>query len=558
MEPAGDSQKRAWHHCFLVLRDQLRDLCDGYIVFEYELPRERGRRPDVVILIGGTVFVLEFKDYRVAHQAHIDQVAAYARDLRYYHAASHSAAVVPILVLTESLDPPTSVGDVRIVGPKDVIVILADGGTSTAIDPTVWLASDYAPLPTLVAAARTIFQHEPLPQIRRAHSAGIPETIAELIRVADEAQSKRERHLALVTGVPGAGKTLVGLQFVYSNHFEGDRRAAVFLSGNDPLVKVLQHALESTVFVQDVHGFLKTYGGKNEKRPEEHIWIYDEAQRAWDAERVRGKRGHGASEPEDFLRLGTRMDSWAMVVGLIGEGQEIHLGEEAGLAQWNEAITAVGGDWTVHGPAKLAPLFNAANVVACDQLDLTTSLRSHLAEDVQTWVRQLLNGELAAAAETARIVAGQGFEMYMTRDFEAAKAYPRERYAGNQDKRYGLLASSKAKNLEPFGVRNGFGPTRILQRQPGPWYNDAPESHLSCCALYDVATEFASQGLELDFPVVAWGNDLTWNGSQWASPPQPRSRAHDPHRLRVNSYRVLLSRGRMGLLYLCRLCHRWT
>jgi hypothetical protein len=458
--------------------------------------------------------------------------------------------VMPILVLTESTDPPAVVDGVTIVGPNDLsgsLTQLVGSDNGAGIDPEAWLSADYAPLPTLVAAARTIFQHEPLPQIRRAHSAGIPETIAELIRIADGAQARNELCLAVVTGVPGAGKTLVGLQFVYSNHFEGDGRTAVFLSGNGPLVKVLQHALKSSVFVQDVHGFLKAYGGSKQRLPEEHIWVYDEAQRAWDAERVQEKRGHAASEPEDFLRLGTRMKGWALVVGLIGEGQEIHLGEEAGLGQWNDAIAAVGGGWSVYCPTKLAEAFPAAKTVHTrHELDLTASLRSHLAEDVQLWVRQLLDGNLGKAAETANVVAGQGFDMYLTRDIEVAKAYVRDRYAGNLDKRYGLLASSKAKNLDRYGVRNGFNFTKVLKE--GPWYNDPPESRLSCCALHDVATEFACQGLELDFPIVSWGSDLVWNGSRWQSPPQPRSQARDPHTLRLNSYRVLLSRGRDGFV----------
>lgn len=193
----------------------------------------------------------------------MDQVAAYARDLHNYHAASHDAAVFPVLALTQSGDPVSVVDAVTVVGPRDLADTIGDlvpGGDGDRIDPEAWIAADYAPLPTLVAAARTIFEHEPLPQIRRAHSAGFPETIAELIRVGDEAQANRELHLALVTGVPGAGKTLVGLQFVYSNHFEqnGNSRSAVFLSGNGLLVKVLQHALKSSVFVQDVHGFLNS------------------------------------------------------------------------------------------------------------------------------------------------------------------------------------------------------------------------------------------------------------------------------------------------------------
>ncbi|MDP9372505.1 MAG: DUF2075 domain-containing protein, partial [Chloroflexota bacterium] len=249
----------------------------------------------------------------------------------------------------------------------------------------------------------------------------------------------------------------------------------------------------------------------------------------------------------DFLRLGERMPGWALVVGLIGEGQEIHLGEEAGLGQWNDALATTRQPWTVHCPAKVARFFHAAaRVCPDDRLDLTTSLRSHLAEDVHRWVRELLEGQLDAAAQTAGTVAAQGFDMYATRDLDAATAYVRERYEGQVDKRYGLLASSKAKNLAPYGIRTDWSSTKNLRE--GPWYNDPPGSRHSCCQLRDVATEFASQGLELDFPIIGWGSDLSWRGGAWVSPPQPRSKAREPHRLRLNSYRVLLTRGRDGFI----------
>lgn len=318
----------------------------------------------------------------------------------------------------------------------------------------------------------------------------------------------------------------------------------MFLSGNGPLVKVLQHALRSSIFVQAVHGFLKQYGGTKERLPAEHIWVYDEAQRAWDSERVREKRGHDASEPEDFTRLGAR-GPWAMMVGLIGEGQEIYVGEEAGLIQWNDAIAKSRAQWHVHCPTKVANVFTAAHSLhTVDALDLTTWLRSHLAQDTQTWTAQLLKGKLADAAATARMIAGQGFDLYMTSDFNRAADYVRRRYECQVEKRYGLLASSLAKNVAACGFRNDF----MDKIREGPWYNDSPDSTHSCCRLDSVATEFAWQGLELDFPIVAWGSDLTWSGTGWVSPPQPRSTAHDPHRLRVNSYRVLLSRGRDGMI----------
>ena len=319
-------------------------------------------------------------------QAHVDQVAAYARDLRHYHAASHDKLVDSVLVLTRGLVPRRQVGEVTVVNPqglREAISALESRAPDEPIEAKAWINADYSPLPSLVSAARQIFEHEPLPQIRKAQSAGIPDTIAELVAAANRAREAQELHLALITGVPGSGKTLVGLQFVYENHFgdTGSKRTAVFLSGNGPLVEVLQYALKSRVFVQDVHGFLKQYGGTSVRAPEEHIWVYDEAQRAWDAERVREKRGHDHSEPEDFLGIGSRKQSWALMVGLIGEGLEIYLGEEAGLAQWNDAIGNASDPWVVHCPSKIADVFSKASRLELDEaLDLNVSLRTHLAE----------------------------------------------------------------------------------------------------------------------------------------------------------------------------------
>ena len=563
------AQLTAWSRSFAVLRSAFTQLLPLHppaacwsLIFEYELPRERGRRPDVVVLAGARIFVLEFKDFATIRSAHIDQVAAYARDLQQYHAASHGREVLPVLVPTRSAGTHETQGSVLVAPPHELaasLTLLAapaepHPGEQPDIDLAAWLAADYAPLPSLVSAARAIFRHEPLPQIRRAQSAGIPDTVATVVAIAKRARERGERHLALVTGVPGAGKTLVGLQLVYQDqlshadtaHASMQRPAALFLSGNGPLVKVLQHAL-GRVFVQDVHGFLSEYGAGRLHRPEEHIWVYDEAQRAWDATQASNKRKGAASEPEEFLRLGGRMDDWALLVGLIGEGQEIHLGEEAGLGQWNEALAAVGQSWVVHCPAKVLPSFSATTRIEVDErLDLTVSLRSHLAEDVQRWVQAVLDGRIDSAAELAGHIQEQGFEMYVTRDLEAAKAYARERYAEQDGKRYGLLASSRAANLPAVGIHTEYQYTMRVRSNPGPWYNDPPSSPASCCQLRDVATEFICQGLELDFPIVAWGNDLTWSSGHWSSPPQPRSHARDPHRLRVNSYRVLLSRGRDG------------
>jgi hypothetical protein len=556
--PPHAAQVKAWEHCFDILQRQLAALVQLYpsagdwtILFEYELPRERGRRPDVILLAGATIFVLEFKDFNKPLQAHVDQVVDYARDLQHYHAESHGRILYPVLVLTRSATLAAEQEGVHIVSPGHLVACLrhlVTQDTGSPVHPATWIQAEYSPLPSLVEAARMFFQHEPLPQIRRAHSAGISETVAELTSLAQEAHARNERHLVLITGVPGAGKTLLGLQLVHSSHLvdTGHQRLGIFLSGNGPLVKVLQYALKSRIFVQDIHGFLKEYGGSQQRCPEEHIWVYDEAQRAWDRSRVLELRGHGVSEPEDLLCLGERMQSWALIVGLVGEGQEIYLGEEAGIGLWNEALSSTSQQWFVHCPPKIAHLFTGTTVQTSEKLDLTISLRSHVAGNVQLWVQQVLEGNLSIAARTAQGMIQQGFHMYITRDLKVAKDYACERYQEQESKRYGLLASSRATNLATYSIHNDYNTARNLRI--GAWYNDPPSSTFSCCQLRDVVREFDCQGLELDLPIVAWGNDLVWRHSNWFSRPEPRSKAHNPHRLRLNSYRVLLSRGRDGLV----------
>jgi hypothetical protein len=557
-EPPVASNYAAWRGSIRALQTALDavsrehpHLNSAHVVFEYELPRERGRRPDVVLLVGRTVLVLEFKEYAHAIPPHLDQVEAYARDLSEYHEASHERHVIPVLVLTQCRVDGES-DRVRVTSGDGLASVVRettrDTGPGQSCDPEGWLASDYAPLPSLVSAARTIFNHEPLPHIRRAESAGIPQTLASLARIEDAARDTDTCHLALVTGVPGAGKTLVGLQYVYQAHHDrDDEQGAVFLSGNGPLVKVLQHTLKSRVFVQDVLGFLKTYGGNSDTRPREHVWVFDEAQRAFDAELALEKRGVAVSEPEDFLRLSERLESWALMIGLIGQGQEIHRGEEAGLAQWNEAIAAMDRPWTVHCPPPLASLFTAADAVHVDgHLGLDATLRSHRATDVHAWVGSLLDGDLAACRMLAPGLLGAGFEVYVTREIETARIYVRERYKDAMDARYGLLASARDKSLTYYGFLNDWNYTKNLR--VGPWFADDPDSKYSCCALRETATEFQCQGLELDMPIVGWGSDLFWTDQGWQIKSSKRSSLRNPRQIRMNAYRVLLTRGRDGFI----------
>ncbi len=552
----SSSQLNAWKNCFDVLTESLVEIesentIDWSLIFEYELPRERGRRPDIVLLSPSSILILEFKDHSRSSKAAIDQLNAYSRDIEHYHYESRRYPVVPILVLTRGGNIDEDCDGTKIVSPdnlsKLLIKLIQSNDKLQEIDVLSWCNSDYEPLPSLVQAARNIFNNQALPNIKRAHSAGIPETIDYLKSISERVLNYDEKHLALVTGVPGAGKTLVGLKFVYENFHNNDtqKKTSVLLSGNGPLVNVLQHSLKSTIFVRDVHGYLQSYGGGSKKLPSENIWIYDEAQRAWDEERVRTKRPTGNSEPEDFLIMGEKRSS-SLMIGLIGQGQEIHLGEESGLSQWREAVESMPSEWKIHCPEKIKIHFDGLEVITEDKLNLDTTLRSHLAGDVHEWIDCLLSGEINKAREVSLKIKSDGFNMYISDSLLTIKEYLSSRYEGEIDKRYGLIASSKAKNLKNFGVDNTWDATRRVKH--GPWYNDNQDSDKSCCQLVDVVTEFGCQGLELDFPVICWGDDLIWMNSKWNPLKQPRSKAKNPDQLRINSYRVLLSRGRDGFV----------
>jgi hypothetical protein len=321
----------------------------------------------------------------------------------------------------------------------------------------------------------------------------------------------------------------------------------VFLSGNGPLGKVLQHSLKSKVFVQDVHGFLKEYGGNNSKLPDEKVIIFDEAQRAWDAERAMEMRNVAISEPMDFLKIGAKRKEGTLNVGLIGEGQEIHLGEEGGIKQWDDAIAQSNAKWVVHCPEKISHHFTSAKkVVINESLNLTVTLRSHLVEDVDKWVEAFLEGDFKSARQYSINIEKENFNIYVTQDVDVAKRYAIERYNACEDKRYGLICSAKAKNLIPYDIDNGF---YSMQRiSIGSWFNDPPDSVKSCCSLQLPTTEFQCQGLELDLPIVCWGDDLFYSKNKWENRGRVRYKSKNPFLVTKNCYRVLLTRGRDGMI----------
>lgn len=409
------------------------------------------------------------------------------------------------------------------------------------------LKSDYQPLPILIAAARKIFQNEPLPAIKRALSAGIPEAVEELGQIVEDAAKNGKRSLAFVTGVPGSGKTLAGLTLVYERVKKMSN--ATFLSGNGPLVEVLQDALKSRVFVRDLHAYIKSYG-LTQKVPSDHVIVFDEAQRAWDAGYMLSKKQVDRSEPDLLVDIGEKIPDWSALVGLVGEGQEIHAGEEAGISQWNDAVQPSSGrqTWEVHCSERLKPQFSNVKVKTYKHLDLTVSLRSHRADSLHEWVVALLAGQISEAARLAHKIQAQMFPMYLTRDLDDAKHYLEDRYDGDLQARYGIIASSKShKLLAQYGVHSDFMATKNVRI--AKWFNEPKGNPRSCCELKDVVTEFGCQGLELDFPLIAWSDDMKWSDKSWVFTKfRAKYELEDPEQIRRNAYRVLLTRGRDGFV----------
>lgn len=550
---AANSQVEAWLEELDVLRTAFRDLAiskpsslDWSIVLEYELPLEGGRRPDVVVLGPGKIFVLEFKQDPRVNRSSLDQVAAYARDLAEYHSKSHGIPVLPFLIPTKTSGISEQRDSVHVLSPSQIAATLDGVAESTPINLDDWLLGDYAPLPTLIAAAKMIFSNERLPAIKRAESYGVAKAVTRLKEIAKLSEEKSERSLAFVSGVPGAGKTLVGLQYVYETSDLSNQ--AIFLSGNGPLVEVLRDALKSKAFVSDLHAFIKSYGTTS-KIPKQHIIVFDEAQRAWDSNYMMLKKAVPYSEPELLISIGEKIPDWSTLVGLIGHGQEIHTGEEAGIKGWFTALESqhAVSEWKVYAPPRFSNEFPGQDVTEYPELDLDRTLRSKQAEEMHSWVEKLLAGELSKASEIAQKIWMQNFPIFITRNLDEAKGYLTERFSGEENKRYGILASSKDRVLHEFGIKNDFQSTKMVKN--AKWYNNNVGEQGSCCNFEDTVTEFGCQGLELDMAIVAWGNDFLWNGTAWElRKMRTLIPQENPHQLRMNSYRVLLTRSREGVI----------
>ncbi|EAS42984.1 DUF2075 domain-containing protein [Photobacterium profundum] len=532
----GDLQKSAWQDCFKHLQSELATLADtdGYIIFEYILPMEGGRRPDVILLIENKLFILEFKMKDKFARSDIDQLKGYYRDISGYHKESIKLDIMACLVTTKSNGVlKKSDNGSHILSCDKLIEFLSSHltGEKTLVGLNQWLDSDYHPLPTLVEAAVDIFNNNEIQELKTAKSAGVYDALNELDKVTNWVEGKVEKKgnksqsnvLTLVTGVPGAGKTLLGLEFVHRN------KKGQFLSGNGPLVDVLQYALQNNTFVNHLKNFKSEYTN-NHKQAHTNIVVFDEAQRAWD---LKKNKKYRKSEPECIISIADKDTRPCHYLALVGEGQEIHVGEEAGISLWNDALQKSKKSWVIFCPPELKKYFSGMDerrIRTNELLNLDESLRTHAASLYPRWVKSVLENKVEP--ELAHQTIQEGFSIYITRDLRKAQSYCKSRYRGTS-KKYGLVASSS--NIA------------YSQQSVGPWFHDSTISKASCCSFNRVVSEFECQGLELDMPILSWGDDFLYSNGSWELLKGNRN-VNNPYQIKKNSYRVLMTRGRDGVI----------
>lgn len=600
----GDEQRGAWEREIAILKTELRGLGGrgGRIFLEFSIPR-MGKRADAVLVCGGAVFVMEFKVGKRAHdRADMDQSVDYALDLKNFHEGSHAAPIVPVLIATGAPDrrlgkgaggaPPRAGSDgvfgivltnAACLGREIAGVLDGPCAGLDEIDPAAWEGSAYKPTPTIIEAARALYANHRVDEITR-HEGGarnLSETAAAVSGIIERSKAGGRKSICFVTGVPGAGKTLAGLNIANERQNVDKSEHAVFLSGNGPLVGVLREALardrvadparppmtkgkarrEASAFIQNIHHFRDEYMARGDA-PHERVAVFDEAQRAWNRghlsswlARRKGIKGFDMSEPEFLVGAMDRHKGWATIVCLVGGGQEINTGE-AGLPEWFRAVRDRYPDWDVYVSGEIADseyapdgdmgaMVSMVGAESVPELHLGTSIRSFRSEHVSKFVKALLDIDVGAAA-ALRPRLGR-YPIVITRDFGLAKKWLRDRARGSE--RFGIVAAAKSYRLQPHGIYVE------LTVDATKWFLNGRDDPRSSYSLEYAATEFDVQGLELDWVCVAWDANLRhsgggggWRHWEFKGKRWMNMRKADRQSYLRNAYRVLLTRARQGMV----------
>jgi hypothetical protein len=588
-----DLQKNAWVKQIKILKDSLKFFKLGHIYFEFLIPR-MGKRVDNIVIIDGLIFVLEFKvgDTKYQKQS-IEQVVDYCLDLKNFHEGSHQVKLVPILISTnaeatenvfqesDNLFEPFKANHHNLT---EIINSILTQNTKDRINPEDWEHSVYKPTPTIIEAAQALYKGHNVKEISR-HDAGainLSKTAAAISQIIENSKSQNVKSICFVTGVPGAGKTLAGLNIANERSKSDANEHAVFLSGNGPLVDVLREALtrdavqtakeqgetstkkkekeRAVKFIQNIHHF-RDDNLISELPPIEKVVIFDEAQRAWTKEMAsafmrqkRGKDDFAMSEPEFLISVMNRHQDWCVVVCLIGGGQEINTGE-AGLSEWIEALKNNFQNWSVYYSNQIVSDENYLSdgnlkfwLETCaneeNNLHLSVSVRSFRSERVSELMQKILNNKIEAAKDIFSEISDK-YPIVLTRDLTRAKNWLKENARGTE--RYGIVASSGGRRLRPCGID-------VKNEISAPnWFLNGSDDVRSSYFLEDTATEFDIQGLEIDWVCLAWDINLFYKSNRWNYQNFSGTKWNKIHnafarKYLLNTYRVLLTRARQGLV----------
>ena len=591
------TQRDAWLEEIKILSTVLTPYKNlGSIYLEFSIPR-MGQRIDAILLIGSVIFVLEFKIGEKDHTSYaIDQVMDYALDLKNFHETSHEQFIAPILIATKAMHSYTTISQTphndKLLYPiksnvellREVIENVLKFCDGNNIDKTNWEDGHYRPTPTIIEAARALYFGHSVSEISRndASAINISKTSEEIYKIIDFSKTESRKSICFVTGVPGAGKTLVGLNIANKYSDEKNELYSVFLSGNGPLVKILKEALVRDKVERDKELGIKTKKGvvhsavkskiqnvhnfrddclTDLSAPPEHVALFDEAQRAWTLEqtsnfmkRKKNKPNFNQSEPEFLISCLDRHKDWAVVVCLVGGGQEINTGE-AGISEWINSIQTSFKDWDVYISLRLIDseygagdtlnnLNGRKNITFNDALHLSVSMRSFRAENVSLLIKQILDLNIDDAKSTLSKI-DSNYPIVITRDLSKAKQWLKLKARGSE--RYGIVVSSQAERLKPecIFVKSPMDPVH--------WFLDDKNDVRSSYYLEDVATEFDVQGLELDWVCVTWDADFRYTAKgweHWSFRGNRWQRINKPERKSYlkNAYRVLLTRARQGMV----------
>ena len=583
-------QSDAWENQITELQKRL-DQCrmDGDIIFEYDIVR-LGKRIDVILLIRNMVFSIEFKNGKKIFNAQDAQQAEdYALDIKNFHKESENLYVCPILVATKAPKYPKPqltdcYPDKQIYLQRENIdtlfpkieTIISKYGAEHKIDFLKWFNSQYFPTPTIVAAAVEAYNSHNVSEIARSEAGqdNIDKCERKIYEIIEYAKNNKKKCICFVTGVPGAGKTLVGLDVVAKSLESPNDSLSVYLSGNGPLVEVLREALKKDVksrkklnkktegainaLIQEGFAFKRDNVRTNMPTPEK-ILIYDEAQRVWNISKMKSKhkddiRMH-VSEPHLLYSIMDRHEEWTVMICLVGLGQDIYDGE-VGINEWFRCGIDEFTNWEMfYSPAIFEQVedknINRDKIQGCnrckeaEELHLSTSIRSFRADKQCQFVDYLLDNKPQKAKEIYNMIFDR-YPVYVTRNFMEAKRWVKNQVRGSQ--RSGVLASSSAQRLKPEGI---FVMKDIDVKN---WFL-APSSDLRSSNMLEiVASEFKVQGLEIDWSIVCWDADLRrknideWDyykfrGSNWN-----KRNKEEQKRYLLNSYRVLLTRSRQGMV----------